>query len=802
MIAVAPLPTTEKSAMIRRRWRVCGIVQGVGFRPWVCLAATRLKLTGEVGNDASGVWIEAEGKPGDLLALVEELRHAPEPVRVESVLEETLGSQRPRLSDFRIVPSCLEGDGGAALAPDLAPCADCRQELLDPLDRRYGYPFLACARCGPRYTVTRSLPYDRARTSLVEFPLCPDCAAEYADPGDRRFHAESIACPRCGPRLRALASDGQCLAEENAAIDAACAILEAGQILAVQAVGGFQLWTDATRSSSVARLRECKHRDAKPFAVMVRDIAEAKDVANLTPHEALLLTSPEAPIVLVKSRPGSFLAPEIAPGCTTVGLCLPASPLQWLLCEKFSRPVVATSGNLSDEPLCHDPSEAVIRLGKVADLLLLHDREILQPADDSVVRVMAGRVRMIRRARGYAPAPIRMPLEVDRPGLAVGGQVKGALALVRGRDLVLSPHLGDQDTVLARERHADTAVDLQRLLRLKPSWVACDSHPDYTASVSARCMALPRLEVQHHHAHLLAVLAEQTIMPAGPVLGVIWDGSGYGPDGTVWGGEFLLACGASCRRVGYLRRFTLPGGERAVREPRRSAFAWLWETLGPQVAHEAARRFDLDAHLMGKLCEGAAGTLQTSSAGRLFDAVAALAGLCPVARYEGEAAMLLESAAIHYPKRAEPYPFSIRPDAEVVSANVRLAGDCEGWALDLPELPEMPAWEVNTAPLAEAVWQAVCAGVGAPEIAARFHQTLVAITAEMARRVALSTVVPGGGCFQNALLLESVESALSAAGHEVLMPERFPANDGGLAAGQAFAGAWLHPPIQNKRSCV
>jgi hydrogenase maturation protein HypF len=794
MTAAAPLPTIEKSAVIRRRWRVCGIVQGVGFRPWVCLAANRLGLTGEVGNDASGVWIEAEGTPGDLFLLMEELRHAPQPVRVEGVREEAVGPHRLVRSDFRIAASCLEGQGGTALAPDLAPCAECRRELLDPIDRRCGYPFLACARCGPRYTVTRSLPYDRARTSLVEFPLCPDCAAEYADPGDRRFHAEAIACPRCGPRLKALAPDGSSIAAGSAAIDAACAVLEAGKILAIQAVGGFQLWADATRSESVARLRELKHREAKPLAVMMRDIAEAKKFVFLTKAEEQLLASPVAPIVLVKSMPDSRLAPEIAPGCATVGLCLPASPLQLLLREKFKRPVVATSGNLSDEPLCYKPSEAVARLGKVADLLLVHDREIVQPADDSVVRVMAGRARMIRRARGYAPAPVRMPLEVDRPGLAVGGQVKGALALVRGRDLVLSPHLGDQDTVLARERHADTAVDLQRLLRLQPAWVACDSHPDYAASVSVRRLALPRIEVQHHHAHLLAVLAEQKSMSAGPVLGVIWDGSGYGPDGTVWGGEFLLAHGASCRRVGYLRRFALPGGERAVREPRRSAFAWLWETLGPQVANEAARRFDLTASVMGKLCDGAAGTLQTSSAGRLFDAVAALAGLCPVARYEGEAAVLLESAAIGCSKHTEPYPFSIRPDAEVISANVQLAGECGRWTLDLPELPEIPSWEVDTAPLAEAVWQAVCAGVGAPEIAARFHQTLVAITAEMARRVAISTVVLGGGCFQNALLLEAVELTLSEAGHEVLIPEKFPANDGGLAAGQAFAGTWLHPP--------
>jgi hydrogenase maturation protein HypF len=376
----------------------------------------------------------------------------------------------------------------------------------------------------------------------------------------------------------------------------------------------------------------------------------------------------------------------------------------------------------------------------------------------------------------------------------MGGQVKGSLALVRNCDLVLSPHLGDQDTVLARERHAATAAALQRLLRLDPMWVACDCHPDYAASVAARRMPIPRLEVQHHHAHLLAVLAEHPRLPASPVLGVIWDGSGYGPDGTVWGGEFLLAHGTACRRVGSLRRFALPGGERAVREPRRSAFAWLWETLGPEVANEAADRLGLSAGPLGQLCDGAAGTLRTSSAGRLFDAVAALAGLCQVARYEGEAAMLLEAAAAAHQEPAAPYPFFLTIRPEAVAADVRLTGNCAGWQLERPGLPEVAAWEVDTAPLADAVWQAARAGVSAAEIAARFHQTLVAITATVAERIAVSTVVLGGGCFQNVLLLEGAAAALSKQGHNVLLAGQFPANDGGLAAGQAFAGTWLHPP--------
>jgi len=796
MITQAIPPPPASAALLRRRWRVHGIVQGVGFRPWVCRSATRLDLTGEAGNDAAGVWIEAQGSAPALAELESLLRHAPPPARVVAVEEEEPATpDYPLERGFRIAPSRLGGAGGSALAPDLAPCPECRRELLDARDRRHGYPFVACARCGPRFTITEALPYDRARTALADFPLCPQCAAEYANPGDRRFHAEAIACPTCGPRVQALTPDGMMLAETHAAITAALNTLASGQIVAVQATGGFQLWVDATRPAAVARLRERKHREAKPLAVLVRDLTAARQLADLTPAEEELLTSPAAPIVLVPARKDSPLAPQVAPGCTTVGLCLPASPLQLLLSAGFPRPVVATSGNLSDEPLCVAPAEAVARLGRVADLLLVHDRKIPQPADDSVVRMLAGKPRVVRRARGYAPAPVRLPQPVACPGLAVGGQVKGSLALVREHDLVLSPHLGDQDTVLARERHAATAVALQRLLRLDPRWVACDLHPEYAASLAARRLPLPRLEVQHHHAHLLAVLAEQARLPAGPVLGVIWDGSGYGPDGTVWGGEFLLANGPACRRVGHLRRFALPGGEQAVREPRRSAFAWLWETLGPEAATAAARNLDLSADPMGKLCAGAAGTLRTSSAGRLFDAVAALAGLCQVARYEGEAAVLLEAAATAHHGPVAPYPFILTRYAEALDADVQLTGDCAGWQLERPELPEVPAWEVDTAPLAEAVWQAARAGVPAAEIAARFHQTLAAITAAIAERVAITTVVLGGGCFQNARLLEGAAAALTANGHHVLIPEQFPANDGGLAAGQAFAGAWLHPPL-------
>ena len=769
-------------------------MQGVGFRPWLCLAANRLGLTGEVGNDAAGVWIEAQGETAALDALRALLPHAPPPAQVAAVEEEPVPPDSVLDMPFRIALSRLAGVGGSALAPDLAPCAECRRELSDPADRRYSYPFLACAHCGPRFTITEALPYDRARTALAEFPLCPECAAEYADPTDRRFHAEAIACPRCGPHLQALSNDGGLLAEGRDAITAAVDALAAGRIGAVQAAGGFQLWVDATCPDAVSRLRERKHREAKPLAVMVRDLTEARRLAELAPLEEELLEDPAAPIVLVAARFPTPLAPEIAPGCATVGLCLPASPLQLLLCEGFPRPVVATSGNLSDEPLCHDPQEAIRRLGQVADILLVHNRRIPQPADDSVVRVAAGQARILRRARGYAPAPVRLPQAVARPGMAVGGQVKGALALVRVRDLVLSPHLGDQDTVSARERHAATAVALQRLLRLDPEWVACDPHPDYAASAVARRLPLPRLEVQHHHAHLLAVLAEQPRLPTAPVLGVIWDGSGYGPDGTVWGGEFLLGMGPACRRVAWLRRFALPGGEQAVREPRRSAFAWLWETLGPETAAAVACQCGLSEKVLGKLCAGAASTLRTSSAGRLFDAVAALAGLCQVARYEGEAAMLLESAAATHHSSAEPYPFVLVQQAEAFSADVVLAGNSDGWRLDHTGLPETAAWEVDTAPMAAAIWRAVGAGVPAPEIAARFHRTLTAIAVAVAEKVAVTTVALGGGCFQNVRLLETTAAALAAHGHDVWIPARFPANDGGLAAGQAFAGSWLHPP--------
>lgn len=770
-------------------------MQGVGFRPWVCRLATRLGLAGEVGNDNGGVWIEAEGAEEALAELRRQLDQAPAPASIIEIREEQITTVQPRVTGFHIAPSVMAEMGAPALAPDLAPCPDCRKELFDPQNRRYRYPFIACARCGPRYSITAALPYDRVRTSLVEFPLCPECLAEYTDSSNRRFHAEAIGCPRCGPQLRACAADGGTIAENHAAIDLAVAALNAGNIVAVHAAGGFQLWVDATRSDAIVRLRERKHRDAKPLAVMVANPADAGRLGVLSEKEAALLASAAAPIVLVERSADSELAPEVAPGCATVGLCLPASPLQVLLCSAFGRPVVATSGNLSDEPLCFEPNEAIERLGRIADLLLVHKRRILQPADDSVLRVAGGGIRMIRRARGYAPAPILLPRAAAAPGLAAGGQVKGALAFVRGRDLVLSPHLGDQDTVLARERHASTSTALQRLLRLTPAWVACDSHPDYAASIAARRLALPRLEVQHHHAHLLAVLAEQKELPDGPVLGVIWDGSGYGPDGTVWGGEFLLGFGTACRRVAYFRRFALPGGELAVKEPRRSAFAWLWETLGPSVANEAAIRLGLSSATMEKLCDGAAGTLRTSSVGRLFDAVAALAGLCQIARYEGEAAMRLEAAASAHQGPAMPYPFTLRPASEALAIHVELTGNRQGWTLDQPGLAETPAWEVDTAPLAEAVWHAACRGTPASEISARFHQTMVAIAVAVAKSAGVPTVALGGGCFQNALLLEGISAAIRDQGNHVLIPEHLPANDGGIAAGQALAGSWLHPPI-------
>lgn len=715
-----------------------GAVQGVGFRPTVYRLATRLGLGGRIRNDPAGVDLEVEGPPDRVEEFLRRLpRELPRHALVRRWERRELTPCGER--EFAIVPSGSEGPATVLVLPDLATCPDCLRELRDPSDRRYRYPFLNCTLCGPRYTIVRSLPYDRAHTTMQGFPMCPACRVEYEDPLDRRFHAQPTACPSCGPRLSLAGRTGE------PALAEAVATLRRGEILALKGLGGFQLLVDARSSEAVHRLRQRKRRDAKPLAVMAPDLGWVASACHLSPAEERLLTSAAAPIVLLRPRRVE-VAREVAPGCARLGVLLPYTPLHHLLLGDLGFPVVATSGNLSEEPLCIDEDEARARLGGIADVFLVHDRPIARPVDDSVAWVVAGQEAVLRRARGYAP--MALPLGFEPPAtLAVGGHQKGTVALTVAAEVVVSQHLGDLDGELSRENFRLVASDLQRLFQAQPASVACDLHPDYASTLHARGLGLPVTAVQHHAAHVYSLILDRGL--EGPVLGVAWDGTGLGTDGTVWGGEFLRVDGASWERVAHLRTFRLPGGEAAVREPRRSALGVLHE-LGlpvPEGLFEAA-----GLRVLERMLERGVASPVTSSAGRLFDAVSSLLGLRHRNGFEGQAAMELEAAAA--PGVWEPYPFVL--------------GD---WGPAVMALLEDPA------PI----------GVRA----ARFHETMAALVTAVALQVGEERVALTGGCFQNALLTERCVARLREAGFRVSWHRHLPPNDGGLSAGQALAAALI-----------
>ncbi len=730
----------------RLRLRAAGLVQGVGFRPHVWRTATALGLGGFVRNDAGGVVIEVEGR--NPAAFAETLLKSLPPRARLDRLEVDRCPPRGE-TEFRIADS-TEGVVRTGIGPDTAVCANCLAELFDPNDRRYRHAFITCTDCGPRFTIAHSLPYDRARTSLAPFPLCSDCARDYRDPASRRFHAEPICCPNCGPRLEA--SPGEILEA-----------IEAGGIVAVQGLGGFQLLCNARNARAIARLRARKRRDAKPFAVMVANLASARALADCPAEAAALLTSAERPIVLLRARPDALPA-GIAPGLADLGVMLPATPLHYLLFhEAAGRPagtawlnepqplvLVATSGNLSGEPIAIEPDEARRRLAAIADLVIGHDRAILSRADDSVARIVAGAPMLLRRARGYVPEPIALAEEMP-PVLAVGAHLKVTACLLRGREAFLSQHVGDLDTGAAIKFLEEAIHRLQSLLEIEPIAVAHDLHPDYASTRLAASLGLRTVAVQHHHAHLASVAAEHGI--TGPLFGFVLDGYGYGPAGEAWGGELLHLEGCGFNRLGGLASLPLPGGDRAAREPWRMAAAVL-HRLGR--SDDIAERFPTEPQapaLAAGLAAGHFGTT-TSSAGRLFDAAAALLGLCRRNGYEGEGAMRLEGLVR-------------RPQI--------LAGGwhCDGGVLDLSPL------------------FAVLADLDDPVAGAElFHGTLAAALADFAlpflatsepRRLALT-----GGCAANRVLAETLGERLAEAKVELLLPRRAPPGDGGISLGQAL----------------
>ena len=761
-------PPSEATALARTRLRIFvrGAVQGVGFRPFVHRRATALGLAGWVGNSNEGVTVEAEGQAARIAALVEAIRESP-PLNADVAAVEVREIEPCGEAVFAIRPSETTGTRTAQVLPDIATCLDCLAELFDPSDRRYRYPFINCIQCGPRYSIIEDIPYDRARTSMRRFPMCAACQAEYEDPGNRRFHAEPNACPDCGPRLALWDRNGRTLARGHEALLAAAAALQDGRIVALKGIGGFHLFVDARDDAAVQRLRARKRRGEKPFAVMFPSLADVEATCRVGPTEKALLVGPARPIVLVR-RIGRSVAQAVAPGNPWLGVLLPYAPVHHLLMRELGFPVVATSGNVTDEPIATDEVESLDRLAGIADLFLVHDRAIVRPVDDSVVRVVCGRELMLRRARGYAPAPIAV--DGMPPGiLALGGHLKTTIALTSAGSAVVSQHIGDLETVAARKAHVRMIADTARLHGVGPQLAVRDLHPDYASSRAAEAFGLPVVAVQHHVAHVAACMAEHGI--TSPALGVAWDGTGYAPDGTIWGGEFLLVTKSRWRRVAHLRPFRLPGGEAAILEPRRTALALLYEAFGesaftmtnlaPIAAFSAAER----TVLRTMLARGINAPL-TSSAGRLFDAFAAVCGLRQCASYEAQAAAELEWAADdHITGRR--YEFPVR---EAMETEVRLIVDWQ------------PALEATLADLR--------AGAVPGMVSDALHNGLAAAIADVAARIGERRVILTGGCFQNARLTEAAIAALRDAGREPVWHQRVPPNDGGIALGQAAWAAW------------
>ena len=760
-----------------RRLRVIihGAVQGVGFRPFVYRLASNLDLAGWVINDSSGVQIEVEGPTEKLRDFQTRLEAERPPLAVILSLE---GSWLDPVgfTDFRIEESAGKGVPTVLVLPDVATCSDCRSDIFETGNRRHGYPFTNCTNCGPRYSIISGLPYDRPMTTMARFPLCPACDDEYKNPEDRRFHAQPNACPTCGPKIELWEMSGEVVAGKGEALREAAKAIQGGKIVALKGLGGYQLLVDAGNEEAVARLRKRKHREEKPLAIMFPHLKEMKKACRVSPAESRLLLAPESPIVLLGRKPDyDSLASNVAPGNPYLGAMLPYTPLHHLLMAKLDFPVVATSGNLSEEPMAIDEQEALERLGGIADAFLVHDRPILRHVDDSIVRIVNGRELVLRRARGYAPLPLTFspgPLAerlAKAQVLAVGAHLKNSVVLATDGRAFLSQHIGDLATTEAYNAFERVITDLSRLLEFELDTMACDLHPDYLctryAEKSATEMGVPLVRVQHHEAHIASAMAENDL--SGPVLGVAWDGTGYGTDGTVWGGEFLVGDPSGFTRVGHLRPFRLPGGDMAAREPRRSALALLHD-MGQEAEPEALTFSASELATLTSMLDRGYNAPVTTSAGRLFDGVSALLGLKRKNAFEGQAAMSLEFALPPLAKatKQSPYPMGIAPSTRDAR-----------FQLDWGQMVEHVMEDRNK-------------GVRPNRISARFHNGLVEGLVSVAHQVNNRNVVLSGGCFQNLYLTERTIARLVEEGFAVYTHQRVPPNDGGIALGQAVMAAF------------
>jgi hydrogenase maturation protein HypF len=745
------LPTARLKMTIR------GAVQGVGFRPFVHRLATGLGLAGWVNNSCAGVLLEVEGpRPAVESFLLRLEAEKPPHSFIQSLEPSWLDPAGYKLFEIRASES--GGERTALVLPDIATCPDCVREIFEARNRRYLYPFTNCTNCGPRFSLIESLPYDRGNTSMKQFALCSQCQAEFDNPLDRRFHAQPNACPVCGPQLELWDPAGKKFKAGHEALLAAAQKVRQGGIVALKGLGGFHLITAAHDDAAVRRLRELKHREEKPFAVMFPSLPAAGIECEISPLEERLLRSPEAPIVLLRrSGAPSSLSREIAPRNPCLGVMLPYTPLHHILMAELGFPVIATSGNLNDEPICIDEHEALQRLGHIADVLLVHNRPIVRAVDDSVVRVMMGREMVLRRARGYAPLPIMARADATAPAvLAVGAHLKNTVALAVGPQVFMSQHIGDLENVQSFEAFLHTTADLQKLFGAQPSIIGRDAHPDYLSSqfaadLLAKNPAMRIVTVQHHGAHVLACMAENELEP--PVLGVAWDGTGYGLDGTIWGGEFLLVTETSIDRRAHLRQFRLPGGDKAIQEPWRIARGLLHEI---SVSEPDLIKAMLDKGLNSPL---------TSSVGRLFDGVAALIGLRQKVSFEGQAAMELEFS-LDGIETGEAYSFNITGNAPLI--------------LD---------WQ----PVIEGILADLKRGMLVGEISAKFHNGLVEAIVSTARRVGGRQIALTGGCFQNRYLTERAVRRLEQEGLQAYWHQRVPPNDGGIALGQILAVRRANP---------
>lgn len=753
--------------MIRRkRYLFKGIIQGVGFRPFIHHVARKHSLVGFVQNRSDGVIVEVEGTDEALQEFISEVTSHPPPLSqisdVSSVEVDVLHE-----SGFRIIPSKKGERGEVHIAPDIAVCDECLHELFSPQDRRYLYPFINCTNCGPRLTIIRGIPYDRKNTSMACFPLCSACEREYEDPSDRRFHAEPTACPVCGPSLSFLNGEGHVVSTHDAIHEAKKALLR-GDVVAVKGLGGYHLAVDATNDDAVVRLRARKYREAKPLAIMVKDIEHASMIAHIGDEERALLLSRERPIVLVEKKEGTKISPHVAPGMAHFGIMLPYTPLHHMIMDDTFFALVMTSANQKDEPICITNREAVSRLRGIADFFLIHNRDILVRCDDSVAMVVAGKTRVLRRSRGMAPKPLLLR-ESYPEVLALGPQIKSTVCIVKGNYAFLSPHIGDMETPQARDFFRESVSVIQTISECTPGVIACDLHPGYYSSRFSRTMHDRTIvPVQHHHAHVVSCMAEHGL--AGKVIGLAMDGTGYGIDEQVWGGEFLVADEREFERIGHIRYYLLPGGEAAIREPWRVAASLLKEAYGDswrKVAEKLILMPEKSCYeMLDRIMQLKINSPYTSSLGRIFDAVAAITGLRRRVTFEGQAAMELEAIASKETNMV--FPFDMFESEGVLLLNLIPA---------VRELTEM-----------------FLGGVSGGEIACAFHRTLHKAFTEAADTIrnkrGLNRIVLTGGCFQNRILLEGCIKSLSEAGFDVYSHSLVPTNDGGISLGQAVcAGA-------------